>query len=135
MRFSCRTAILAALTCSISHPAFALHRTPVRALDGYRCMALDAPERVMMDFRHPIPLQSEPRDGAPSIAPALAVLPIATDAPPTNGYVRSMTLALRPGWVSTRWLKPYDAVHPGMTCTPYVMNDGKLGFVFGRAAQ
>lgn len=117
-----------------SNPAHALHRTPVKSLVGYKCMALDAPESVMMDFKHPVSLQSEPDDSAPSIAPALAVLPVEANVAPVNGYVRSMNLALRPGWVSTKWLKPYGEVHPGMTCSPYIMNDGKLGFVFGKTA-
>lgn len=125
-------AIIAAVTLIGSQPAFALHRTPVKPLDGYKCMALDAPESVMMDFKHPVSLQSEPRDDAQSIAPALAVLPVDANAPPTNGYVRSMNIALRPGWVSTKWLKPYGDVHPRMTCAPYIMDDGKLGFVFGK---
>ncbi len=66
------------------------------------------------------------------IAPALGVLPVADNVGATNGYVKSMNLALRPGWVPMKWVKPYSAVHPGVTCAPYIMNDGKLGFVFGK---
>ncbi|AOX21656.1 hypothetical protein A0U90_14240 (plasmid) [Kozakia baliensis] len=112
-------------------PAFALHRIPVKPLAGYKCMAIDAPDSVAMDFQHPIPLQTEPRANAPVISPALGVLPVATDVDPTNGYVRSMNMMLKPGWVPAKYVRPYSDVHPGASCVPYVMNDGKLGFVFG----
>lgn len=109
----------------------AAEHKPIKPVSGYVCMALDAPDSVMMNFDHPIPLQTEPRDGAPMIAPALGVLPVATNVPEMNGYVQSMNLAFKTGWVPAKYVKPYAKVHPGNTCTPYVMDDGKLGFVFG----
>jgi hypothetical protein len=107
-------------------------RIPVRALPGYKCMALDGPEKVMMDFQHPISLKVEPRDDAAAFSPAAGILAVDNNTPEVNGYVKSMNMVFRAGWVSTKWMKPYSEVHPGVTCAPYVMSDGKLGFVFGK---
>lgn len=122
--------VMISVIASGATPALAIHRIPVKPLAGYKCMALDAPESKMMDFNNPIPLREAPNDNAPVIAPALAVLPVSETVPETNGYVKSTNLIFKEGWVPSKWVKPYSVVHPGVTCKPYVMNDGKLGFVF-----
>jgi len=120
------------VAAALGGPAFAANRTPIKPLENHVCMAIDAPEVVMMDFKHPIPLKDEPSDSAAAFASAPGVLAVNPSDPKLNGYVKSMNYALRPGWVPEKWVKPYSTVHPGMTCTPYLMSDGKLGFVFGR---
>ncbi|ARW12158.1 hypothetical protein [Acetobacter ascendens] len=118
------------LACVSSH-ALAAGPKPVKPLQGYKCLAIDAPDSVMMDFNNPIPLRSAPNDHAPVIAPAAAILAVNDPEQLDNGYVKSMNFAFKPGWVPTKWLKEYSEVHPGNTCAPYIMNDGKLGFKFG----
>lgn len=105
---------------------------PVKPLVGYKCLVLDAPDNIMMDFRNPIPLRQSPSEDAPVIAPAGVILAVKNNEEIKGGYVKSMNLAFRPGWVPTQYLKPYSVVHPGNTCKPYIMDNQRLGFVFGR---
>jgi len=118
------------LTGATSAPALASSIQPAKPLTGYKCLAIDAPESVMMNFQHPIPMKDEPNDAAAAFAPAGVILAVKDSPELQNGYVKSMNLAFRPGWVPTQWVKPYSEVHPGVKCAPYVMNNGKLGFVF-----
>ncbi|OUJ02689.1 hypothetical protein [Acetobacter cibinongensis] len=125
-------AIFAGMSMALlSSQAIAAGPKPVKPLQGYKCLAIDAPDSVMMDFNHPIPLRSAPSDNASVIAPASAIIAVNDPEVVDHGYVKSMNFAFKTGWVPTKWLKDYTSVHPGNTCTPYVMNDGKLGFIFG----
>ncbi|KXV19234.1 hypothetical protein [Gluconobacter oxydans] len=110
--------------------AYAADIKPVTPIAHHVCMVLDAPDDVMMDTQHPISLMAAPSPSASVISDASVVMAVDTTQPPQNGYALSMTYTLKPGWVSTKWLKPYSAVHPGVTCSPYVMSNGKLGFDF-----
>jgi len=125
-----RSALLAFATLIASGTAFAANLKPVKPIDGYKCVAIDAPENVQMDFQHPIPMKDVPDDAAPAFAPAPIILAVKETPEIRNGYIKSMNFAFRPGWVPTKWIRPYSEVHPGMLCAPYVMTDGKLGFKF-----
>ncbi|AOX21459.1 hypothetical protein [Kozakia baliensis] len=125
------TALTILISGLVTQPAHAAGPHPVKPLAGYKCLALDAPDSVMMDFKNPIPLREAPDDDAPVIAPAGAILAVKDSEEIKSGYVKSMNLAFRPGWVPTKYLKPYSEVHPGNTCQPYLMDNQRLGFVFG----
>ncbi|MFT8717604.1 hypothetical protein [Gluconobacter potus] len=115
---------------SVLGTAHAANVTPVKPIEHHVCMALDAPDDVMMDTHHPISFMSAPDPSATVISDASVVMAIDTVEPKKNGYALAMTYTLQPAWISTKWLKPYSVVHPGVTCTPYVMSNGKLGFDF-----
>ncbi|GBQ25698.1 hypothetical protein AA0472_1850 [Acetobacter estunensis NRIC 0472] len=95
-------------------------------------MVVDTPESMDMDFDHPVSLHQEPSSNSPTFAPVAEIIAVAEPPETQNGFVKTMNFAFRPGWIETKWLKPYTAIHPGKTCTPSVMNDGKLGFDFRR---
>jgi hypothetical protein len=100
----------------------------VRPLPGYECLALNLSQQDMMT--ETVPILAQPSSGAAKIGIASATV-IAADAPPTNGYQKVLRLDGTPGWVSTRFLKPW--VNPGgngQKCVPSMMSNGRPGFGF-----
>ena len=100
----------------------------VRALPGYECMALNLSQQQMMT--QTVPILSEPSSSAAKIGIASATV-IAADAPPVNGFQKVLRLDGKPGWISTKLLKPW--VNPGgngQKCVPSMMSNGRLGFGF-----
>lgn len=100
----------------------------VRPLPGYECMALNlSPQQMMTET---VPILSEPSSSAAKIGIASATV-IAADAPPVNGFQKVLRLDGKPGWISTKLLKPW--VNPGgngQKCVPSAMSNGRLGFGF-----
>lgn len=134
MRFQkCATLLLGTLSAwSFLTTAQASGLKPVKALPGYQCMAIDAPDEVMMDDKHPIMMHQQPNDKSPEISGVPTVFAVTAPAEVKNGYIKTINFGLQPGWVSTKWVKPYETVHPGVKCIPSIMTDGKLGFDFPR---
>jgi hypothetical protein len=100
----------------------------VRPLTGYECMALNLSQQEMMT--QTVPILSEPSSSAAKIGIASATV-IAADAPPVDGFQKVLRLDGKPGWVSTKFLKPW--VNPGgngQKCVPSMMSNGRLGFGF-----
>lgn len=98
----------------------------VRPLPGYKCMALNLSPKQMMT--ETVPIRTAPSPSAPKHGIASAAV-IASDNPPVNGFQKVLRFDGTPGWVSTKFLKPWvDPSHTGGTCVPSVMSDGLLGF-------
>ncbi|MEN3177331.1 hypothetical protein ABDK75_15240 [Gluconobacter sp. OJA] len=122
--------LLAVLAASYSFSASASPIKPVSPLAGYKCLTLNATDAQMMDPNFSIPFRESPSDQAAVVAPATTLVPVNTAVQPVNGYYQTVNLARKTMWISAKWLQPYANVHPGRTCTPYVMTNGSVGFVF-----
>lgn len=118
---------VAAIT-STGHSADATALKAVRALDGYRCMALNLPDSKLMNPSTHVAILSNPRAGSQPMGYASSTV-IAADTPPVNGFRKVLRLDGKPGWMPASDLKPW--VNPGNNgqgCVPSVMSNGRLGF-------
>ncbi|WP_291366532.1 hypothetical protein [Acetobacter sp. UBA5411] len=129
---ACTFSALAIAGLSLGTTSHAAGLKAVKPLNGYRCMVIDAPDEVMMDFQHPIEMHEAPGEQSPTVSGISTVFAVAEPPETSGGFIKTMNFAFKPGWVSTKWVKPYEAVHPGVKCVPSVMSDGKLGFDFPR---
>ena len=82
----------------------------VRPLPGYECMALNLSDQQMMT--ETVPILAQPSPSAAKIGIASATV-IAAEAPSVGGYQKVLRLDGKPGWISTKFLKPW--VNPGGT--------------------
>lgn len=129
---TCAFSALAIVGLSLGASSYAAGLKAVKPLNGYRCMVIDAPDEVMMDFQHPIEMHEAPSEQSPTVSGISTVFAVTDPQQVNNGFIKTMNFAFKPGWVSTKWVKPYETVHPGVKCVPSVMTDGKLGFDFPR---
>lgn len=119
-----------AISAFYSNQTEAASPKPVSPLAGYKCLVLNATDDQMMDPNFSIPFRASPSDNAPVVAPATTLVPVNTEVKPVNGYYQTINLAQKPMWISGKWLQSYGNVHPGRVCTPYIMTDGNVGFMF-----
>ncbi|WP_149026855.1 hypothetical protein [Neoasaia chiangmaiensis] len=66
-------------------------------------MIEETPEQSM-DFKNPVSFKMEPSDSAPNVAPAGMQVAIRDQGRKSNGYVETVDFALRPRWISARYL-------------------------------
>jgi len=119
-----------AATCAIPLAAHAQNLTALHPLIGYECMALNLSQQQLMDPSIHVPIVNGPNASAPLVGYASATV-IASVSPPTNGFRRVLRLDGVPGWIETKYLKPW--VNPGgngQRCIPSAMSNGRDGFNF-----
>lgn len=122
MKHALAAAALAALFTASAH---AERLYAVRPLDGYACARLNATDAQMLNPNGTgITILSAPKaDAAPGLL-APAVLFVRQPPVVVNGFQEVMQINGKPGWISTRYVKPMD---PTARCTPSVMSNGRLG--------
>jgi len=85
-------------------PAMAASLTAVKPLQGYTCMMIEETPEQSMDFKNPVSFKMEPSNSAPNVAPAGMQVAIRDQGRKSNGYVETVDFALRPRWISAKYL-------------------------------
>jgi hypothetical protein len=119
------TLIAAAILTCLSTLSGAGSLTAVRPLEGYGCARLNATDAQMMNPKGTgIVIREAPNASAPVGTNAPGVLFVRIPAHVVGGFAEVLQLTGKPGWIETRYLKPFD---PNARCTPSLMSDGRPG--------
>lgn len=117
--------IAAGILACLSTAGSAKSLTAIRPLDGYGCARLNATDAQMLNPKGTgIVIREAPNASAPVGTTAPGVLFVRTPSHVVDGFAEVLQLTGKPGWIETRYLKPFD---PNARCTPSLMSDGKPG--------
>lgn len=117
--------IAAGLLALLSAPAHAQRVSVVRPMDGYGCAWLNATEAQRMNpWGTGIVIREAPAAAAPVGTTAPGLLFVRTPPHVVGGFAEVLQINGKPGWIETRYLKPYD---PNARCVPSLMSNGLVG--------
>ena len=120
---------LLAVSCLLASVAHAQGLRAVHPLDGYACMNLNVPEKLLEDRTWAgVPVFAAPLPDARQVAVATPTVIAKSPAVITNGYAQVLRLNGDTGWIEAAKLKPYSSASDLYArCTPSLMSNGRPG--------